>query len=75
MRQIKHISYEDNVNISVFFWQWMSILDKVYQVMVSCDLGKIDSVMVGEIALRLALLYEATSMQQMNASKHADTGL
>lgn len=53
----------------------MSILDKVYQVMVSCDLGKIDFVMVGEIALRLALLYEATAMQQMNASKNADTGM
>ena len=40
-----------------------------------CDLGTIDPVMVGEMALRLALLYEATSMQQMNASRHTDTGV
>lgn len=52
-------------------FQYVKILDNVYHVMLSCGLGGVDPVMLGEVSLRLALLYEAMSTLQ---TKQNDIG-
>lgn len=68
---VQSVEYIAHMHNYMMCFQYVKILDNVYHVMLSFGLGGVDPVMIGEASLRLALLYEATSMLQ---TKQSDKG-
>lgn len=63
-QSVQSVKYIAHMHKYMMCFQYVKILENVYHVMLSCGLGGVDPVMIGEASLRLALLYEATSMLQ-----------
>ena len=49
----------------VVLFQWVYILDVVYQAIAWCNLPNVDPVLWAEVTLRLALIFEASASTEV----------